>query len=64
MKNKEETLKQRAERYVKIHKAACEAWDNGEVTNIRLDEAGVLCICYENGKWYHYSEANGELFWW
>ncbi len=59
-----ETLWQRAERYARIHKAAYEKWDNGEIANVRLDNAGVLCIRYENGKWYHYSETDGELFWW
>ena len=64
MRNQEETLQQRAERYAEKHKAAYETWDNGGITKFYLDDAGVLCIHYENGRWYHYSEADGELFWW
>lgn len=64
MKSKEESLQQRAKRYAKIHKAAYENWDNGDITKISLDKSGVLRIRYENGKWYHYSETTGKLVWW
>lgn len=54
-------MEQRATAHYESHKKAVENWQEGDISKVWIDGDGVLCIEYESGKWWHYSEA-GE--WW
>lgn len=43
------------------HRHAIENWTEGEPVKVWFDVDGHLCIQYESGNWWHYSEK-GE--WW
>ncbi len=54
-------MEQRAREHHENHRKAVEYWQEGDISKVWIDSDGVLCIEYESGKWWHYSEA-GE--WW
>lgn len=59
------SLESRAHKAFTAHKAVCEVWNNGEIDKVWTDENSVLCIRYENGKWWHYDKnRDGEWIWW
>lgn len=64
MKPVEGTLLQRAKKYTDAHRSACETWENGEIAAVWMETNGVICISYDNGRWFHYTETNGEIIWW
>lgn len=53
----EKELVQLVEKAVRQHKKWFEKWEYGKVVRYWIEEDGegkVVCIQYENGKWYHY----------
>ena len=46
------------------HYRACEQWTHGEPTELWRDESGVLCVRYEDGKWWHYKQTETGIEWW
>lgn len=55
------SMEQRAREHFESHRGAVEDWQEGDILKVWIDGDGVLCIEYESGKWWHYSET-GE--WW
>ncbi len=60
-KELKEKMEHLTEKYYNNHKSVCENWENGEPTKVWWDKDGVLCIEYENGKWWHYNDR-GEWY--
>lgn len=60
-KEVKEQMEQLTKTCYERHKSVWEKWENGEPVKSWFDNDGNLCIEYENGKWWHYSEL-GE--WW
>ena len=56
-------IKTKAERYMIIHRSACEEWTHGKMKQFRADVNGVISISYEDGTWFHYREDGAELHW-
>lgn len=55
---------QNIQEYVIAHQQACEVWEHGQMVDHWLDEAGNLCIRYEDGKWWHYRMIDEVVEWW
>ena len=55
------SMEQRAREHFESHRGAVGDWQGGDILKVWIDGDGVLCIEYESGKWWHYSET-GE--WW
>lgn len=55
------TMEDLANRYYAAHKSAAGLWDEGQPVKVWYDPDGNICIEYESGKWWHYSN-NGQ--WW
>ena len=55
------TMEDLANRYYAAHKSAAGLWDEGQPVKVWYDPDGNICIEYESGKWWHYSN-NGK--WW
>lgn len=60
----EEALMNLAKRYAKDHIDACETWEHGVIDEVTTDDAGNICVHYEDGIWFHYSEGPGGIAWW
>lgn len=58
-----QTMEEQAEAFYKVHKNACETWEQGEPVKVERDSAGVLCITYDSGAWYHYKLTPNGLEW-
>ena len=56
-------MEEQAEACYKVHKNACETWEQGEPVKVERDSAGVLCITYDSGAWYHYKLTPNGLEW-
>jgi len=54
-------MEELANRYYTVHKSAAGTWDDGQPVKVWHDPDGNICIEYESGKWWHYSN-NGR--WW
>lgn len=54
-------IEELAERCYAAHKSAAGTWDDGQPVKVWYDPDGNLCVEYESGKWWHYSN-NGQ--WW
>lgn len=46
---------------IMLHISNSEDLEEGKTTEVWKDEIGILCVKYENGKWYHYNE---KMEWW
>lgn len=57
-------MEQTVTRYYQNHRNSFEDWEHGEPKDSWFDKDGVICISYEDGSWWHYSERNGFLAWW
>lgn len=52
-------------RFAYVHKQAFEnGWTHGSVKYAWYDADGVLCIMYQDGNWWHYRDADGNIEWW
>lgn len=60
-KQRKAEMEEKALRYSEAHRRAFEVWREGNIEKVWLDADGTLCIQYESGSWWHYSDA-GE--WW
>ena len=60
----EETLMNLAKRYAKAHIDACKTWEHGRIDCVTTDAAGNVCVHYEDGIWFHYSEGPDGIVWW
>ena len=54
-------LEQRAKEHSEEHKKAFSHWKEGDIDKVWIDKDGYMCIQYESGTWWHYSE---EGTWW
>ena len=52
-----------AQKYYKAHREAFENWTHGYISEVWIDENGVLCIRYTDGIFYHYKIVRNELVW-
>lgn len=59
-------LKERADEYAKEHREAFESWTHGEIVSAWLHEGNpdVVCVRYEDGRYWHYKETPEGLRWW
>ena len=49
-----------------FHRGIFEKWEHGEIAESWRDAAGILCIRYQSGKWWHYAtDSTGKniIFW-
>lgn len=56
-----DAMQKKAKRYYDYHKHHVEAWTDGEISKIWIDESNNFCIEYQSGNWWHYNDM-GE--WW
>lgn len=54
---------QNIQEYVVAHQQAYEYWEHGQMMEHWLDEAGNLCIRYEDGNWWHYRKNGNKIVW-
>lgn len=55
-----------AEECLLFHQSLFEQWEHGEIAETWRDAAGILCIRYQSGKWWHYAtDSTGKniIFW-
>lgn len=57
-------LKRRIQACYTIHSSTCEEWEHGKPAEVWRDEFGILCIAYEDGRWWHYGFKPTGLEWW
>lgn len=50
--------------YIEQHRTAFEIWPHGEAVESWRDDAGLLCVRYADGAWYHYKDGQDGLVWW
>lgn len=64
--SKMKELKERAEHYAEEHKKAFESWTHGEIVDAWLHKGNekVVCVRYEDGRYWHYEETQDGLKWW
>lgn len=55
--------KELVERFVNAHKQAYDNWPYGTVTAVYV-ESGIVCVCYQDGVWYHYRNSEHGVEWW
>lgn len=67
-KEEEKKMSELAKKYFEIHKNSCENWNHGNPVKVwwekdwrTHDLEKVLCIEYEDGKYWHYNES-GECW--
>lgn len=54
-----------AKECMEVHKKAFESWEEGGIAKVWRDEAGILCVEYDSGRWWHYRETDsGGIEWW
>lgn len=54
-----------AKECMEVHKKAFEIWEEGGIAKVWRDEAGILCVEYDSGRWWHYRETDsGGIEWW
>ena len=54
-----------AKECMEAHKKAFESWEEGGIAKVWRDEAGILCVEYDSGRWWHYRETDsGSFEWW
>lgn len=47
------------------HKKAFGSWAEGSIAKVWRDEADILCVEYDSGRWWHYHETDsGSIEWW
>ncbi len=48
-----------------FHRRIFEKWEHGEIIETWRDTAGILCIRYSSGAWWHYStDKKGNIVFW
>lgn len=48
-----------------FHQSLFEHWEHGEIVESWRDAAGILCIRYSSGAWWHYStDKRGNITFW
>lgn len=46
------------------HASAFGVWTHGDIKDVWHDDAGVLCIRYADGCWWHYKDTGSGVEWW
>lgn len=57
-------MDKKAIKYYNEHKGHFLEWNHGRPVKSWMDREGIFCIKYQDGKWWHYKEHNGNLEWW
>lgn len=46
---------------IMLHISNSEDLEEEKIVEVWRDKTGILCVKYDNGKWYHYNE---KMEWW